>query len=155
MQITWSKFLAAHRAHAPRRLRASGPDRAVIFARGPEARRWIDHELFAEGIACEYVDTLSDLVTSLTLVPPPWPQYLILDVAELSDTDVDVLVVIRATGWPGMIVALGLPSKPLQTLLDIDVVLPRTFAIGSELLRTTVRTIGADRRTMPMRRLAR
>jgi hypothetical protein len=148
-------FLTAHRSRAPRRLVADRRERVLIFARDPELRRWIDHELFGEAVASDYVDALADVVSSLTLVPPPWPQYLIVDMAEVSPGDVELLAVIRSSGWPGMVIAIGEASKPMQKLLGIDVILPRTTRIGSELLRRSVRTVGLQRPTMRMRRLAR
>src|SRR2546423_14733713 len=112
--MSWSMFLAAHRAHAPRRLTRDHRDRVLIFVRDPELRRWIDHELFGEAITSEYVEALTDVVTSLTLVPPPWPQYLIVDVADISSSDVEQLASIRDAGWLGKVIAIGDPPASMQ-----------------------------------------
>jgi len=131
------------------------PERVLVFARDPDVRRWVEHELFGEPFACEVVETLTDVVTGLTVVPPPWPQYLIVDTAAVSETEVELLAVIRSAGWPGLAIAIGVPPKWMSPLLDIDVVLPRTLVIGSELLRKAIKTLDVDRPTVRMHRLAR
>src|ERR1051325_5854799 len=124
------------------------PDhRAVVLARDPDVRRWIDHELFGEDLATQHAETLTDAVASLTLAPPPHPQCLIVDAAEISDSDVGVLAVVRASGWAGRIISIGNTAQPMRKLLRIDVVLPRTLVIGSEVLRKAIRTAADDRPT--------
>ena len=151
-QASWSMFVAAHRAHAPRRRRYAARDRVVIFAADAELRRWIEHELFGERVTTQHVGSLADVVTTLTLVPPPWPQLLILEAALLSKRDVAILGAIRHAGWAGMVIAIGEVRDDVHRALGIDRVLPR--ALRSEVLRNLVRHVGVERPTIPMRRVA-
>jgi hypothetical protein len=150
-QASWSMFVAAHRAHSPRKRRCAPRDRVLIFAVDPEVRRWIEHELFGECATTEHVGSLAEVVASLTLIPPPWPQFLILEAATLSRSDVDVLGAIRYAGWPGMVIAIGDVPDDVHRSLGIDRVLPR--ALGSEVLRNALRQVGIERPTTPMRRI--
>jgi len=150
---SWTMFVAAHRARSPRRRSRGTGDHAVILAPDPSVRRWIEHELFGERVTTQFVDTLVDVVTTLTLVPPPWPQLLIIDTAALSPTDAKLLGTIRAAGWSGMAIAIGKVPKVMRRSLGIDRVLSR--ALGSEELRTAIQRAGVERPTIPMRRIAR
>ena len=151
--VSWPMFLAAHRARSTRRRARVGRDRVLVFAPDEAMLRWIEHELFGERVTAQVVDSLVDVVTTLTLVPPPWPQLLILDVAAISPADLELLGSIRAAGWPGMVIAVGDPSDELRRALAIDVVLPRTYQ--AETLRTAIKHVGIDRPTVPLRRIAR
>ena len=145
-------FVAAHRARAPRRRARGTGDRALVLSPDPAVRRWIEHELFGERVTAQFVETLVDIVSTLTLIPPPWPQLLIVDVTALSSADADLLGVVRAAGWAGMVIAIGEPPNDIRRSLGIDRVLSR--ALGSEELRTAIRHLGTERPTIPMRRIA-
>ncbi len=148
----WSKFVAAHRAHVPRRRSRASRDRVLVFALDPAVRLWIDHELFAEHVTTQIVDALADVVTTLTLVSPPWPHILIIDVASISPADVELLGTIRDAGWPGMVIAIGAPSTDMQRALGIDLVVDRSLAC--EALRTAIKQVG-EPMAVPLRRVAR
>lgn len=134
-QDSWSMFLAANRMQAPRPVRVERRERMLVFARDPLIRRWIEHEVFGEGVASEHAESLVDVISTLTIAAPPWPRYLVIDVAEISSSDAHLLAVIRAVGWPGVVIALGDAPKPMRKLLGIDITLPRAVKIGSEALR--------------------
>ena len=146
-------FLAAHRARSPRRRGREDRDRVLIYAPDPELRVWIEHELFGEPMTAQFVQSLADVVTTLTLVPPPWPQLLIVDVSASSPADIETLRSVRDAGWCGSVVAIGEPSEELHRALDIDRVLPATRT--PEALRNAIKRVGVERPTVPLRRLAR
>jgi hypothetical protein len=123
---SWSMFVAAHRAR-PRRRFHDNKDRILVFASDPALRRWVEHETFGERVSVEFVDALADIVTTLTLVPPPWPQFLIIDAEAISLGDLELLAAIREAGWSGAVIAVGDASEALQRALGTDLVLPRTF----------------------------
>jgi len=123
----------------------------LVFAPDARVLRWIEHELFGETISTQIVDALADVVTSLTLVPPPWPQLLIVDADAIAPAEVELLSVIRTAGWPGMVIAIGEASAHLERSLGIDLVLPRT--LECELLRKALKNVGSQRPTIPMRRI--
>jgi hypothetical protein len=146
-------FVSAHRARMPRR-RGRGTEqcRVLIYAPDPDVRRWVEHELFAEAVNPHVVDGLADVVTTLTLVPPPWPQILILDAAAIGPADLALLSTIRESGWTGSVISIGDPSNGMQRCLGVDVALPRTFK--NEMLRTTIKPIvHRERPTIPIRRI--
>lgn len=136
-RASWSRFVAAHRARSPRRRSSDGNDRVLIYTRDTILLRSIEHELFGERLASQVVSSLTDVITSLTLVPPPWPQYLIVDAAELSSADAHLLGAIREAGWQGVVIAIGEASTEMRLSLGIDVVLPRSF--GTEVLRNALK----------------
>lgn len=109
----------------------------LIYTRDTILLRSIEHELFGERLASQVVSSLTDVITSLTLVPPPWPQYLIVDAAELSSADAHLLGAIREAGWQGVVIAIGEASTEMRLSLGIDVVLPRSF--GTEVLRNALK----------------
>ena len=152
-RTAWSMFVAAHRARAPRRPARATDDHALIISRDPNVRRWIEHELFGERVTPQFVDTLVDVVTMLTLVPPPWPQLLIIEVAALSTLDVDLLGSIRAAGWSGMVIAIGTPTRAMRRALSIDRVVPSSLT--NEQLRYAIKYVGTERPTLPMVRTGR
>src|SRR5215471_18340791 len=125
--ISWPMFLAAHRAPASRRRLRQTEDRVLIFAPDPLVLRWIDHELFGERVTTQVVESLAEVVTTLTLVPPPWPQFLIIDVAAISSCDTDMLRAIREAGWPGVVIAIGDASRDQLLSLGVDLVLGRSL----------------------------
>jgi DNA-binding NarL/FixJ family response regulator len=124
----------------------------LVFAPDAIVLRWIEHELFAERVTMQVVASLADLVTTLTLVPPPWPQFLIIDVTALSAAEVELLRGIREAGWPGTVIAIGDASEDMRRSLGIDRVLDRS--LESEALRTAIKQAGVERAN-PLRRLAR
>jgi hypothetical protein len=65
-----------------------------------------------QALTPQFVGRLIDVVTMLTLVAPPWPQLSTIEVAALSDVDVELLATIRSAGWSGIVVAIG--TKSLQ-----------------------------------------
>lgn len=132
-RMAWSIFIEAHRAQVTRRRNLDERDRVLVFARDPAVLRWIDHELFGERVSTTVVSTLTDVVASLTLVPPPWPRYLIIDAQEISPADIRLMAAIREAGWPGVVLAVGDASSAVHQSLGIDVTIPRCF--GSEVLR--------------------
>jgi hypothetical protein len=135
-------FVAAHRARPRPRARRQ----ILVFTRDPGFRLWVEHETFGEHVSIELVDALADVVTSLTLVPPPWPGLLIVDVDALPPDEVNGLAAIRDAGWPGIALAVGDAPAWLQRSLSTDVILPRT--LKCELLRNALVTqLG-----LPMRR---
>ena len=152
-QATWSMFVAAHRAHAPRRRRRAARDRVLVFAADPEVRLWIEHELFGERLTMLVVESLAEVVGSLTLVPPPWPQILVVDTAAIAPADVEVLGAIRHAGWCGHVIAIGEVSDAIHRSLDIDRIVPRT--LRCEVLRSALQQLGGERPTIPMRRVVR
>jgi histone H3/H4 len=137
-------FVAAHRR--PRRRARRSQDRVLVFAPDPTVMRWIEHELFAERVTMEVVDALADVVTTLTLVPPPWPQLLIIEVSAIPSAEVEFLRAIREAGWPGMVIAIGDASTAIQHSLGIDVVLDRS--LEREALRKAIKDVGSDRATL-------
>jgi len=145
VSVDWSMFVAAHRAQAPRRYARANHERALVFAPDPTVRLWIEHELFAERVKIQIVETFVDVVSTLTLVPPPWPQILIVDVDAVSRSDIPLLATIRAAGWSGVAIAIGDPSLAMRRALGIDRVLGRSFA--SETLRNTIKELAASTRT--------
>jgi hypothetical protein len=134
---SWSMFVAAHRAR-PRR-RHDHKDRILVFASDPAVRFWVEHETFGERASVEFVDALADIVTRLTLVPPPWPQFLIIDVDAISVADFELLAAIREAGWAGAVIAVGDACDALQRSLGTDLVLPRTFEC--ERLRNAIKRV--------------
>jgi hypothetical protein len=138
---SWSRFVAAHRARAPRRRSYDGNDRVLICTSDANLLRSIEHELFGERLSSQVVSSLTDVITNLTLVPPPWPQYLIVDAAELSSADTHLLGAIREAGWQGVVIAIGEASAETRQSLGIDVVLPRSF--GTEVLRNALKHAAA------------
>lgn len=130
----WSGFIAAHRA-SRRRHRDEG-DRVLILARDPAMLRWIEHELFGERVTSTVVDSLSDVVATLTLRPPPWPRFLIVDTRELTSADIQTLDEIRAAGWPGVVIAVGDGSHDVHLSLGMDRTVP---SFGSEVLRNELK----------------
>src|SRR5262245_32386692 len=94
----WWRFLAAHRAQAPRRRRLRADDRVLILAREQTVLRWIEHELFAERVTLQIVASFADVVATLTLVPPPWPHLLILDVEAVTSSEAELFDGIRDAG---------------------------------------------------------
>lgn len=151
-ELSWSMFVAAHRSHAPRRRRVpSACERVLVFAADPDIRRWIEHELFGERVTTDYVDSPAEVVARLTLVPPPWPQLLVVEAALLPCEESETLGAIRQAGWPGMVIAIGEVSDDVERALSIDRVLSRR--LGSEILRSAIRDVGAERPTVPFRRL--
>lgn len=134
---SWSRFVAAHRARSPRRRSSDGNDRVLIYTSDANLLRSIEHELFGERLTSQVVNSLTDVVTNLTLVPPPWPQYLIVDADELSSADAHLLGAIREAGWQGVVIAIGDASTETRESLGIDVVLPRRF--GNEVLRNALK----------------
>lgn len=137
-QASWSMFVAAHRAQAPRRRVHGSQERILVFAPDPQVRVWIEHETFGEHYTVETVESIADILTCLTLVPPPWPQFLIVEVDAISREDAELLAAIRDGGWSGIAIAIGDPGKPLQRSLGIDIVLPRT--LDYELLRDALKS---------------
>jgi DNA-binding response OmpR family regulator len=123
---SWSMFVAAHRAR-PRRALHDNNDRILVLASDPAIRRWVEHETFGERASVEFVDALADIVATLTLVPPPWPQFLIIDVDAISADELALLAAIREAGWAGSVIAVGHASEALQLAIGTDLVLPRTF----------------------------
>ena len=146
-------FVSAHRTRMPRRrVRGNEQCRVLIYAPDPEVRRWVEHELFAEAVNPHAVESLADVVTTLTLVPPPWPQILIIDADAIGPADLDLLRTIRESGWAGSVISIGEPSNGMQRCLDVDIALPRTFK--SEMLRTAIKPIvHRERPTIPIRRI--
>jgi hypothetical protein len=142
----WSLFVAAHRV----RRTQIGRDRVLVFASDPMVLRWIDHELFAERVTTQVVEALADVVTTLTLVPPPWPHILIADVTAISPAEVALLGTIRDAGWPGMVIAIGAPSFDMQRALGIDLVVDRS--LEAETLRKAVGVAEAHGSTPRSRR---
>lgn len=142
--VSWTSFVAAHRGHASRRRHRDGRDRVLVFARDATVLRWVEHELFGEQVSSTVVTALGDVVAHLTLTPPPWSQYLIVDAAELSPVDVALLGAIRQAGWGGVVIAIGDACDTSRQALGIDVVLPRCF--GNELLRNALKQAMRDRR---------
>jgi hypothetical protein len=134
---SWSMFVAAHRAR-PRRLH-DNQQRILVLASDPAFRLWIEHETFGERVSVEFVDVLADIVTTLTLVPPPWPQFLIVDVEAVSLGELELLAATREAGWAGAIIVVGQPSGALQRALGTDLVLPRTFEC--ERLRNAIKCV--------------
>lgn len=134
---SWSRFVAAHRARSPRRRSSDGNDRVLIYTTDAVLLRSIEHELFGERLTSQVVSSLTDVITNLTLVPPPWPQYLIVDAAAISAADACLLAAIREAGWQGVVIAIGEPSIETRQSLGIDVVLPRSF--GTEVLRNALK----------------
>lgn len=135
-------FVAAHRAQPRRRLGAT-TDRVLVLVRDSEVRRWIEHEMFGERVSVDFVDAVPDILTSLTLVPPPWPQLLIIDLDAIARAEVDQLATIREAGWPGMVIALGDPGVTVQRSLDIDIVVPRS--LKCEQLRNALKELRSNR----------
>ncbi|HEX5062437.1 MAG TPA: hypothetical protein VFV99_23860 [Kofleriaceae bacterium] len=111
--------------------------------RDSEVRRWIEHEMFGERVSVDFVDAVPDILTSLTLVPPPWPQLLIIDLDAIARAEVDQLATIREAGWPGMVIALGDPGVTVQRSLDIDIVVPRS--LKCEQLRNALKELRSNR----------
>ena len=109
----------------------------MIYARDAALLRSIEHELFGERISSHVVHSLGDVIANLTLVPPPWPHYLIVDAAEISSADVRLLGAIREAGWHGIVIVIGEASAETCQSLGIDVVLPRSF--GNEVLRNALK----------------
>lgn len=151
-QASWSMFIAAHRAQAPRRRFREDTARILAFAPREEVRLWIEHETFGERVSVEFVNAVADIITGLTLVPPPWPRLLILDADAISSTDLEFLAAIRQSGWDGAVIAIGDASRLLQRTLGTDVVLPRT--LDCELLRNTMKQLASGPTTSRMRRIA-
>jgi hypothetical protein len=131
-------FVAAHRAR-PRRRPHDHKDRILVLASDPAVRLWVDHDTFGEPVSVEFVDTLADIITTLTLVPPPWPQFLIVDVDAISCSDFDLIAAIREAGWAGAVIAVGNACEELQRALGTDLVLPRTFEC--ERLRNAIKRV--------------
>jgi hypothetical protein len=131
-------FVAAHRARPRRRLH-DHKDRILVLASDPAVRLWVEHDTFGEPVSVELVDSLADIVTTLTLVPPPWPQFLIIDVDAVSRWDFGLVAAIREAGWAGAVIAVGNPCEELQLALAIDLVLPRTFEC--ERLRNAIKRV--------------
>ena len=134
----WSIFIEAHRAQVTRRRNDAERDGVLVFATDPAFLRWVDHELFGERFTSTVVSTLTDVVANLTLIPPPWPRTLIVDAAELSANDCQMLGAIREAGWPGIVIAVGDECSDLRRTLGIDVTVPRSFkceALRNELKR--------------------
>jgi hypothetical protein len=104
-------------------------------------------------LTTQVVESLAEIVTTLTLVPPPWPQFLIIDVAAISPTDIVFLGTIRDAGWPGIVIAIGAASEDMQQSLGIDLVLDRT--LECEVLRNAIKRIGTERATFALRKIAR
>jgi hypothetical protein len=77
----------------------------------------------------------------------------IVDMAALSSSDAELLGAIPAAGWPGMVIAIGEPPNDVGRSLGVDRVLSRGF--GNEELRNAVKDVGAERATVPMRRIGR
>jgi hypothetical protein len=136
-RASWSRFVAAHRGRAPRRRSSDGHDRVLIYTSDATLLRSIEHDLFGERLTSHVVRSLTDVITNLTLVPPPWPQYLIVDAAAISPADAPLLGAIREAGWRGVVIAIGDPSAETCHSLGIDVVLPRSF--GTEVLRNSLK----------------
>ena len=151
-RASWSRFVAAHRGRAPRRRNDDGRDRVLIYARDAALLRSIEHDLFGERVSSHVVDSLTSVVASLTLIPPPWPQYLILDVTEISPADVQLLGAIREAGWPGVVIAIGDASGEMRHTLGTDVVLPRNF--GNEVLRNALKDSTMARQPVRTRELS-
>src|SRR5579884_440565 len=139
-------FVAAHRARAPER-----SDRALILAADPDVRRWIEHELFGESVALQFVSTLAEIVGTLTLVPPPWPRLLVLDMTAVPPAEAPLLRTLRDAGWPGKVIAIGDLTAGTRLRLGIDRVLPRAFK--AERLRNAVKGAGSEEPTVRIRRL--
>jgi hypothetical protein len=134
---SWSMFLAAHRHQiASRRSRHTADDRVLIFARDPKVVRWIEHELFGERLTPHYAESLAEVVTLLTLVPPPWPRFLIIEVDAISPFEVALVGCARASGWSGAVIAIGDASNDLRRSLGIDAILDRS--LGCEVLRNVL-----------------
>ena len=150
---SWKMFVAAHRDRAPRRRAGRSHKHALILTADSRVQRWVEYELFGERVTTQFVDTLVEVVTTLTLTPPPWPQLLIVDVAALSPAEIDLLGTIRAAGWPGGVIAVGDPPPEMRRSLAIDRVLSNTLMRGA--LRVALKYVGTERVTVPMRRIAR
>jgi hypothetical protein len=144
-------FVAAHRAHVPRRHRGDSTERVVVLVRDPDVRLWIEHEMFGERVSVDYVEAVADILTSLTLVPPPWPQLLIIDLDAIPLAEVASLATIREAGWPGMVIAIGDPSTVVQRSLDIGIAAPRS--LQCEQLRNAMKQLRATRATQQQRRV--
>jgi len=131
-------FLAAHRHQiVSRRSRRAGDDRVLIFARDPKVVRWIEHELFGERVTPQFADSLGEVVTLLTLVPPPWPKLLIIEVDAISPYEVALVGCARASGWSGSVIAIGDASTDLCQALGIDAIVDRS--LGCEVLRNVLK----------------
>ena len=136
-RTSWSNFIELHRAQVSRRRQVDERDHVLILARDPAVLRWIDHELFGERVSSTVVATFADVVASLTLIPPPWPRYLIIDADEISAADSEMLAAIRNAGWTGVVIAIGDVSDAVCRSLDIDITVPRSF--GCEVLRNELK----------------
>jgi hypothetical protein len=135
---SWTTFIEAHRARVTSRRNVDERDQVLIYARDPAVLRWIDHELFGERLASTVVGTLTDVVANLTLTPPPWPRYLIIDSDDISAADIRLLASIREAGWPGVVLAIGDAPRHLHQSLGVDISVPRNFeyeALRNELKR--------------------
>src|SRR5262245_23896451 len=135
-------FCAAHHGQVMRRrARPAGDDRVLIFARDPKVHRWIEHELFAERVTPQPVDSLAEVVVLLTQVPPPWPQFLVLDVEAISPFEVAQLAAIRHANWPGTVLAIGAVSRDMQRRIGIDAIVERS--LENEVLRNALKRASA------------
>ena len=126
--------------------------RALIYARDPNVVGWVEHELFGEAMSASVAASIAEVVSTLTVAPPPRAQVLIVHVAALKPHETTMLAAIRDAGWGGMVIALGDASDELRRALDIDRVLP--LPLRAESLRGIVRA-GSDRPTTPIRRIER
>jgi len=142
-RVAWFTFIAAHRARTAQRRNRDDRDRVLIFARDPNVLGWIEHELFGEPVSSTVVEALTDVVANLTLIPPPWPNYLIIDANEISSADVLLLGAIREAGWPGIVIAIGDVCRETHSSLGIDIVVSRNFR--SEQLRNALKQAGVGR----------
>ena len=139
-------FLAAHRHQiARRRSRRANDDRVLIVARDPKVVRWIEHELFAERVTPQFVQSVTEVVTLLTVVPPPWPAFLIIEVDAISPFEIALLACARGAGWSGSVIAIGDPASDMCHSLGIDVILDRS--LGCEVLRNALKRATSAIRT--------
>ena len=125
-------------------------ERIACIAKDPGLAKWIREELTHPRYSLEIVDDTAKLVTALTTGSPPFPQVVIVDLDELSPSEILGLHSLRDGGWFGAIVAIGVAPAELRVSLSIEYAVP-PFRPG--LLSRTLRELGLSRSTTKMEKL--
>ena len=129
---------------------ADAVERIACIARDPGLAKWVREELTHPRYSLEIVDDTAALVSTLTTGAPPFPQVLIVDLDELSPTEILGLHSLRDGGWFGAIIAIGVAPAELRASLAIEYAVP-PFRPG--LLSRTLRELGLSRSTTRMEKL--
>jgi hypothetical protein len=120
------------------RLRARGTRRpklahdgihAIVYA--PAHADWVERELAGTPMTVEQAGSIKQVMEALLGTPPPRPQYLIVDVEQMSVGELLELHAIREQGWFGTVIGLGHVALSLRKSLGID----RTLDAGRDSLR--------------------